>query len=119
MGVAFYVGLLPITWGVNNIRENIYLSKNQTLLESIANDILTDQITIDEANKILKNKDLVLKVICIPDEKEHVLFLISGMIDNCYGFSYSLTDNEPSRNCCGDITSWKKIKKNWFRWTTT
>jgi hypothetical protein len=119
IGFAFYIGLLPTIWGVNSIREKVYLSKNQTLLENLATEVLTDKITIDEANKILSNKDLILHVSCVPEENLHVLFLISGMIDNCYGFSYSLTDMEPSWNCCGDITSWKKIKKNWFRWTTT
>ena len=119
LAVGFYVALLPVTWGINSIRERMYLSRYDVVLEKVANQILTDQITIEEANQILDKKDLIIHVSYVPEEKKHVLFLISGMIDNCYGFAYSLTDEEPSWNGCGDLTSWKKIKEHWYVWTTT
>jgi hypothetical protein len=55
----------------------------------------------------------------LPDDDEHVLFLFGGMIDNCYGIAYSLTEEPPSQNCCGDLITWKRIKGNWYKWTTT
>jgi hypothetical protein len=119
LAVGFYIALLPMTWGINSIREKIYLSQNDKILEKVATQILTDQISIQEANQMLQKKNLIVSVCFVPNEKKHVLFLINGMIDNCYGFAYSLTDEEPSQNGCGDLTSWKKIKKHWYKWTTT
>lgn len=118
-GFAFYILLLPIIWGLNGVKERIYLARHHVELEQIAKDILNSKITIDDANKILQKENLIVSISCVPEEKKHVLFLISGMIDNCFGFSYSLTEEKPSDNCCGDLTSWKKIQDNWFVWTTT
>lgn len=117
--ITFYVLLLPIIWGVNDLRERIYIYNHRANLENVAKNLLKKEISIEEANKILRSENSILKVICVPSENEHVLFLIDGLIDNCYGFSYSLTDRKPSQNCCGDLTSWKKIKWNWYKWTTT
>lgn len=118
-GITFYVLLLPIIWGVNGLRERIYIYKHRANLEIIANNILISKLSIDEANEILKSENSILKVICVPKENKHVLFLLEGVIDNCTGFAYSLTDNKPSQNCCGDLISWKKILMNWHKWGTT
>ncbi|NVO10270.1 MAG: hypothetical protein HXX16_09945 [Bacteroidales bacterium] len=118
-GLTFYILLLPIIGGVNSVKEKIYLVKHHVELEQIAIDVLNSKITVDNANQILKKENLIVSISCVPEEKKHVLFLISGMIDNCFGFSYSLTDEKPSDNCCGDFTSWKKIRDKWFVWTTT
>jgi len=118
-GFTFYILLLPIIWCVNGVRERIYISTHKEDLEVVANDLLTNKISIEEANEILKSKNSILKVMCVPKENKHVLFLLDGLIDNCTGFSYSLTDNEPSENCCGDLIYWKKIKRKWYKWGTT
>jgi len=117
--ITFYVLLLPIIWGVNDLRERIYIYNHSENLENVAKDLLKKVISIEEANKILRSENSILKVICVPNENEHVLFLLDGLIDNCFGFSYSLTDRKPSQNCCGDLISWKKINKNWYKWGTT
>lgn len=116
---VFYILLLPIIWGVNGLKERIYIHSHQELLENVANDLLTNKITIEVANEFLKSEESILNVICVPDENKHVLFLLDGLIDNCYGLSYSLNDKEPSQNCCGDLIKWKKIKRNWYKWGTT
>ncbi|RKD90191.1 DUF3810 domain-containing protein [Mangrovibacterium diazotrophicum] len=118
-GIIFYVSVLPIIWGVNGLRERIYVYNNREKLEIIANNLLTDQISVDEANEMLKSEGSILTVVCVPEEHKHVLFLLGGMIDNCAGFSYSLTDDKPLQNCCGDLVSWKKILTNWYKWRTT
>lgn len=118
-GFGFYILLLPINWGVNGVRERIYISDHQGELEAIANELLTSKITTEEANEKLQSKNIILKVICVPKENMHVLFLLDGMLDNCSGFSYSLTEKQPSMNCCGDLIYWKKIKRNWYKWGTT
>jgi hypothetical protein len=119
VGFSFYVLLLPIIWGVNGLRERIYISTHKENLEVVAKKLLTNTISIDEANEILKSQNSILKVICVPKENKHVLFLLDGLIDNCSGFSYSLADKEPSQNCCGDLIKWKKITKKWYKWGTT
>lgn len=115
----FYVLIFPMIWGINGIRERIYIKTHQIDLELIANNLLNDKITKQEANEKLKDKNLVLTVICVPKEKKHVLFLLDGILDNCSGFSYSLTDQKPSENCSGDLIYWKKMKRNWYKWGTT
>ena len=90
-----------------------------TQLEVVANELQTNKITIEEANEILNSKKSILKVICLPKENKHVLFLLDGLLDNCCGFSYSLTDNKPSNNCCGDLVYWKKTRRNWYKRGTT
>jgi hypothetical protein len=119
VGLSFYALLLPIIWGVNGLRERIYISTHKENLEEVANKLLTNTLTIEEANEILKSQNSILEVICVPKENKHVLFLLGGLIDNCSGFSYSLTDKEPSQNCCGDLIQWKKITKKWYKWGTT
>jgi hypothetical protein len=118
-GFTFYILLIPLIWGVNGLKERIYIRAHKENLEVVANKLLTNTISIVEANEILKSQNSVLKVICVPKENKHVLFLLNGLIDNCSGFSYSLTDKEPSQNCCGDLISWKKITKKWYKWGTT
>lgn len=118
-GFGFYILLLPVNWGVMGVRERIYIGVHQRELEAVANELLTSKITTEEANEKLQSKNIILKVICVPKENKHVLFFLDGILDNCSGFSYSLTDKQPSMNCCGDLIYWKKMKKNWHKWGTT
>jgi hypothetical protein len=118
-GLTFYLLLLPMIWGINNIKEKVYLNKHHVELEQIAIQVLNSKLTLDDANLILIRKKLIVNILCVPNENKHVLFLISGMLDNCYGFSYCLTEMKPTENCCGDLTSWRKIRNNWYVWTTT
>jgi hypothetical protein len=48
-----------------------------------------------------------------------VSFTMDGMLDNCYGFSYSEGDKHPNSNDCGTIVWWVKISDNWYAWATT
>lgn len=118
-GFGFYILLLPIHWGVMGVRERIYISDHQRELEAVANELLTSKITTEEANEKLQSKNIILKVSCVPKENMHVLFLLDGILDNCSGFSYSLSDKQPTENCCGDLIYWKKMKRNWYKWGTT
>jgi hypothetical protein len=101
------------------LRERIYIDNHQAKLEIIAQKLLADEISVEEANEKLKSEKSILMVYCLPKERDYVFFLLGGIIDNCYGLSYSSTGKRPIQNCCGDIIKWKKIKKNWYRWGTT
>jgi hypothetical protein len=48
-----------------------------------------------------------------------ISFTMDGMLDNCYGFSYSEGDKHPSSNDCGTIVRWVKLSDNWYAWATT
>lgn len=48
-----------------------------------------------------------------------ISFTMDGMLDNCYGISYSESGIRPEFNDCGDIISWVKISDNWYAWGTT
>ena len=46
-------------------------------------------------------------------------FTIDGMLDNCEGYAYSTTGENPVSNNCGVIIFWKKVADNWYVWATT
>jgi hypothetical protein len=48
-----------------------------------------------------------------------ISFTMDGMLDNCYGISYSETGGHPKFNDCGEIIRWVKISDNWYAWGTT
>ena len=48
-----------------------------------------------------------------------ISFTIDGFLDNCQGFAYSETGENPGGNNCGRIIHWKKVAKNWYAWYTT
>jgi len=48
-----------------------------------------------------------------------ISFTIDGFLDNCQGFAYSITGENPKGNDCGKIIHWKKVAKNWYAWYTT
>jgi hypothetical protein len=118
-GITFYLLILPVIWGANFLKEIVYIEAHQEELEIIAEDLLANRISIETANEMLKSKNYLLQVICIPKEQKHVLFILGGLIDNCVGFSYSLTDKRPSENCCGDLIKWTKLRRRWYKWGTT
>ena len=117
--LLIYLVIMPVVWKVNDIRLMNLIDRDQESLKSIAQSLLVEELDIEDANEILKESGSNLVVYCIPDEKEHVLFIISGLIDNCVGISYSIAEKEPTYNCCGELRSWTKVKGNWYRWVTT
>ncbi|MGY3214063.1 hypothetical protein [Mucilaginibacter sp. HD30] len=52
-------------------------------------------------------------------EDGSISFTMDGMLDNCYGFSYSKSGTHPQFNDCGEIVRWVKISDNWYAWGTT
>ena len=48
-----------------------------------------------------------------------ISFTTDGMLDNCYGFAYSETGEQPMFNDCGTIVRWERIGGNWYIWLTT
>ena len=83
-------------------------------------DILTkEQIEIDkyeEFRQILIDVDLI-SFTTLRDGT--ISFTIDGFLDNCQGFAYSETDENPGGNDCGRIIHWRKVAKNWYAWYTT
>lgn len=49
-------------------------------------------------------------------EDGSISFTMDGMLDNCYGISYSESGTHPKFNDCGDIVRWEKISDNWYAW---
>jgi hypothetical protein len=118
-GILFYLLLIPMVWIITDIKLQTFLLLNGRELEVVATDILSDKIDVATANNLLIQHGYLISIVCVPEEKKHVMFLIDGFIDNCYGFSYSLSHVQPLNNCCGQFTSWKKLRKKWFKFTTT
>ena len=118
-GMIFYILLFPAIWGISSIKLQVFLLIHNNEFEMIAQDLLNEKTDIETANQKLKQESYLVKVICVPKENKHVLFMIDGMIDNAHGFSYSIVNFQPTDNCCGDFTSWKRIRKHWYKWVTT
>ena len=119
LAVISYLLLLPIMWGIHSIKESLLLARHEETLEEVATALLLEKISTTKANEILQKREINVSVDCIPQEKEHVLFLFGGIIDNCYGIAWSITGKQPSENCCGDFTSWEQKEGNWYIWSTT
>jgi len=118
-GIFFYLLLFPMIWGINSIREKQFLHEHHTLLETIATQTLAHELSIEEANALLHQHDLNLKIYCIPDDKSQVLYILQGMLDNCYGFAFNPEQKSPPEYCIGDLTQWKELEKNWYIWGAT
>ena len=117
--ILFQISILPILWGINKIKLRVFLFNNQTELELIANNVLDNKWTWDYATEYTSSKNLPIKLTGHIEEDKTVLFFISGMIDNCHGIAFSRTGNEATRNNCGHLINWKKLKNNWYEWGTT
>lgn len=48
-----------------------------------------------------------------------ISFTLDGMLDNCEGYAYSVTGQQPAGNDCGRIIHWKKMADHWYVWYTT
>lgn len=117
--VVFQISVLPAIWLTNDIKLRIFLFNNQTELELIANSILDSKWTWEFATKYTSEKKLPIKLTGHIEEDQTILFYISGIIDNCHGIAYSRTGNEATRNNCGQLINWKRIKGQWYEWGTT
>lgn len=119
MLILFQISVLPILWGINDLKVRVFLSNNQTELELIANNVLDNKWTCAYAKDYASSIDLPIQLIEHIEEDKTVLFHTSGMIDNCHGIAYTRTGNEATRNNCGELVNWEKLKDEWYEWGTT
>jgi hypothetical protein len=116
--VAAYILLFPLSILIENCKLKIFIFKNESALNSIASNILGKKITIAEAENFIKNKGLLIEPMDVLESEGIVLFLTNGIIDNCNGIAFSKFGNEPRKNSCGTLVTWKKVNKNWYQWGT-
>jgi hypothetical protein len=116
--IAFQILILPIIWFTNDIKLRVFLSNNQRELELITNNVLDNKWTWQYAEEYTSSKNLPLQLIGHIEEDKTILFFISGITDNCLGIAYSRTGNEATRNNCGRLVTWKRLKDKWYEWGT-
>ncbi len=119
LSIFYQFLILPVIWGIEQFKFNTFMSNHQIKLDFIATNILSKKWTLEEGQNYTKEQIQVIKLYQYIEEDKIVLFLIHGMIDNCYGIGFSETGNPPLTNRCGKLISWKKISKNWYIWKTT
>jgi hypothetical protein len=117
--ILFQILILPIILGISNIKLRFFLFNHQTELEKIANNLLNNEWSWEYATEYFKTTRLPLKLEGQIKQDETVLFLISGVLDNCNGIAYSKTGKRAERNPCGQLILWARIKDNWYEWGTT
>ena len=111
--------LLPAIWGINDIKLHLFVNKNQKELAFISDNLIEDKWTFEQAKEYLKTKQIPIKLELYNREEKEVLFLISGILDNCNGIAYTKTGKKISTNNCGRMVLWEKINENWYKWATT
>ena len=116
--ILFQLALIPILWGINDIKLRLFLFNNETELELIATNLLDNKWTWEQANNYKEKSGIEITLTGHIEEDETVLFTLSGFIDNTHGIAYSRTGKEAYRNVYGHIAKWKKIKHNWYEWGT-
>lgn len=95
---------------LNQYSPVVYLYKD--LLEKLKVD---EQVHIKFRDKLTENDFMSFETF----KDGTISFTIGGMLDNCYGFAYSETGEQPMSNGCGRIIRWEKVQGNWYRWGTT
>ena len=112
--------LFPMIWGIQSVKEDMFLVMNHKQLELVSDSVLHDHWTIDEANTYLSEHNLDVKINAnIELDQEMVFFFIDGFFGNCHGIAYSATPTSPTLARCGKITSWKPVRTNWYSWTAS
>ena len=117
--IAFQLSVLPLIWGINNIKLKFFLFNNEKELVLISNNLLDKRWTLEQAIDYTQSTNLPISLLGQIEEDETVLFFISGIIDNCHGIAYSRTGKEAKRNYCGTLINWKQLKDEWYEWGTT
>ncbi len=117
--IVIYFTVFPITTAINNYKSKLFITEHQSELEKIATALINANISEADANLSLEEKGINLRIICHENNSKYVLFLVDGILDNCYGFAFTKEKNKPDNNCSGLLTSWEEIMPHWFIWTTT
>jgi hypothetical protein len=119
LSVSFQVLLLPVLWGINDVKLNLFLSRNKTELELIAENLLDSKWTWQQAYNYRIQSGIEIKMAGLIEKDQTVLFTLRGFIDNTHGLAYSRTGREAYRSVPGHIGVWKKINKYWYEWGTS
>jgi hypothetical protein len=116
--IGFQLWILQLKEIIQDYKLDNYLSKNGEKLQLVCSNRLSSRWSAETASDYLNEQGLELKVLDVIKEEGVVLFVLSGLADNCYGIAFSLSPKTPKYNSCGRLLDWEEIRKNWFVWST-
>lgn len=119
LAISFQVAIIPVTSVIEDFNKVRFISGHKDTLIDVSNRLITGVWDLAKARNAVRqmHEPLYLDDYLVDDKT--VLFMIHGMIDNCYGIAYSLSGKKPLENNCGQLIRWKRLSGNWYAWATT